>query len=328
MKEHLKGVGKVSLMASAGTAAMLVILVSFALLAEGITRVTYYFSSRRFIHPYLGETHKPLHRRTDVTPEGQAFVFTSNNYGFRGQNIPDRKPIGARYIFTIGGSTTACNEYPHERTWPGMLEQRLRENLADNRIYVYNAGMGGGTSYRSLVIFLNIITRLNPDLLIVYEGVNDTGPFYPTSARYFRDVGHGEGFLHRPSYLLHELAIRTQNHFIKKIASLLYPPALLATDFGYHEKNYRDIVYLARGYGASLMFMTQPVMPQIGSTEGINRSTQRLGRELNVSVFDLASVMPLDYQHFLRDGVHYTERGNLRIADHLARWIVRQRVLG
>ena len=216
------------LKALGGTAAALVMLVSFALLAEGVTRGTYYFNSRRFIHPYLGETQKPLHERTDFTPEGEAFVFTTNNYGFRGQNIPDRKPAGARYVFTIGESTTACNEYPHERTWAGILERRLRQDLGNNQIYVYNAGMGGATSYRSLMILLNLLTRLSPDLVIVYHGVNDRGPFYPSSARYFRDVGYGEEFLRRPSYLLHELVLRTHNPVLQKARNLLLPAPVVS----------------------------------------------------------------------------------------------------
>ena len=75
------------------------------------------------------------------------------------------------------------------------------------------------------------------------------------------------------------------------------------------------------------MFMTQPVMPEAGSNEGVNRSTRELGRELKVPVFDLASIMPLDSEYFLPDAVHYTERGNLWIGDHLAKWMVSQQLL-
>jgi hypothetical protein len=74
------------------------------------------------------------------------------------------------------------------------------------------------------------------------------------------------------------------------------------------------------------MFMTQPTIHGPGNNEGINRSTRELGRELKVPVFDLASVMPLDSQHFLSDGVHYTELGNLWIGEHLAKWMVSQRL--
>jgi GDSL-like Lipase/Acylhydrolase family len=203
----------------------------------------------------------------------------------------------------------------------------LRQTLGDNRIYVYNAGMGGATSYRSLIIFLNFLTRLSPDLVIVYHGVNDRGPFYPSSARYFRDVAYGEEFLRRPSYLLHELVLRTRNPVLQKARELLLPAPLPADDLRYHENNYRHMAYLARGHRIPLMFMTQPVMPKAGSNEGVNRSTWELGRELKVPVFDLASIMPLDSEYFLPDAVHYTERGNLWIGDHLARWVVSQRVL-
>ena len=324
MRNHLISLGKLSLKISVGTAAALAILVSLAFAAEGIMRAFYYFHGRRFIHPYLGETHKPLHQTTGITPEGEPFVFTTNNYGFRGQNIPDRKPVGARYVFTIGGSTTACNEYPHESTWSGVLEQRLRQNLADNRIYVFNAGMGSGTSYRSLVIFLNLLTRLSPDLVIVYEGVNDKAPFYPSRARHFPEIGYGEEFLRRPSYILHELALRTRSPFFRKLNDLLLPAPVLAQDFQYHENNYRNIAYLARGHRIPLMFMTQPVTPEAGSNESVNRSTRELGQELKVPVFDLASIIPRESQYFLADGAHYTRLGNLRIGDHLAKWMVSQ----
>jgi lysophospholipase L1-like esterase len=324
---NLKKLGMLALKASAGTAVALVILVSFVLLAEGVMRGVYYFNGRRFIHPYLGETHRPLYEKKSFTPEGEAFVFSTNNYGFRGQNIPDRKPIGARYIFTIGGSTTACNEYPHEKTWSGILEQTLRQSLNDNQISVYNAGMGSGTSYRSLVIFMNLLTRLRPDLVIVYEGVNDAGIFYPSRARYFPEIGYGEEFLRRPSYLVHQVAFSTGHPFFRKLNELLLPTPVTTHDFQYHEKNYRDIAYLARGHRIPLMFMTQPVMPEAGSNEGVNLSTQNLGQELKVPVFDLASIMPRDSQYFLSDGVHYTEAGNDWIGDHLAKWVISQGLL-
>jgi lysophospholipase L1-like esterase len=304
------------------TVVPLIVLASLGLALEGFTRVSYYFFSRRFIHPYLGETQKPFHRRTDYTPDGEAFVFTSNNYGFRGSNIPDQKPVGARYIFALGGSTTACNEYPHERTWPGVLERRLRRDLNNDQGYVFNAGMGSGTSFRSLNLFLNVITRLSPDLVILYEGVNDKPPLYPTSARYFREIGRGEAFLHRPSYFLYELALHTRNSALTELVRWLSSPPLERQGFEYHEKNYRDIAHLARGYAIPLLFVTQPTMPEAENNSDINDSTRRLGRALNVDVFDLAAIMPLDYKHFLPDGVHYTEHGNRWIGDRLARWFV------
>jgi lysophospholipase L1-like esterase len=315
---------------TSAAALALMALVVLVLLVEGATRVAYYTSSRRFVHPFLGETQKPLHQRIDVTPEGDRFVFTTNNYGFRGADIPERKPAGARYIFALGGSTTACNEYPHEMTWPGLLEQRLRRRYGDDRIHVFNAGMGTATSYHSLVMYSNLIAELEPDLVLVYEGVNDNRAFYPSSARYFREVGNGEDFLQRPSYLLYELALNTRSTLLTRAARSLYPAALPRKGFEYHEKNYRQIAYLASGYRTPLVFITQPVIPNRRKQDGnvresndrINESTRGLGQQLNVPVFDLAAVMPLDDEHFLADGVHYTKAGNATIATKLADWLV------
>jgi lysophospholipase L1-like esterase len=181
------------------------------------------------------------------------------------------------------------------------------------------------------MIFLNHVTRLEPDLVIVYEGINDKPPFYPSSARYFRDIGQGEDFLHRPSYLLYELALHTRSQFLTRLARSRLPQAQPAQDFSYHEKNYRDIAYLARGYEIPLVFMTQPIMPGVTdarglpeTNDGVNESTRRLGRGLGVPVFDFAAIMPLDAEHFLPDGVHYTKVGNARIADELASWLAVQ----
>jgi lysophospholipase L1-like esterase len=310
-----------------GVAISVLTLVLLALLAETATRVYYHSASRRFIHPYLGETHKPHHPVTDHTPEGQAYAYRLNNYGFRGDDIPDHKPVGTLRVFTLGGSTTACNEYPVERTWSGVLERRLREALRTPDLHVYNAGMAGATSYRSMLVFLNHLTRLSPDLVIVYEAVNDMGPSRPSRARFFRDIGNREQFMQRQSYFLLEVARRTQHPWLAGLGGLLHDKHGAPIDPGYHDKNYRDIAYLARGYRIPLVFMTQPVMPEVADTRPVNTATLTLGDQLGVPVFDLAAGFPLDLDHFLPDRVHYTIQGNQRIGSQLATWIVEQRLL-
>lgn len=309
----------------------LVSLAVLAVLAEGATRLYYHVASRRFIHPYLGETYRPHHRVVERTPEGERHEYRLNNYGFRGQDVPDRKPEGARYVFTLGGSTTACADYPWGKTWPGVLQAHLRAALGADRIHVYNAGMGGATSYRSLLVLLNILTRLAPDLVVLYEGVNDMGTDRPGRAPYFADIGRGEELMQRRSYFLVELARRTRHPLVLRLAGVkgfLHEIARPAAGFEYHEKNYRDIAYLARGYRIRLVFMTQPVMPDSAATLGVNASTLRLGDELDVPVFDLAAAMPHRADFFQSDGVHYTAAGNRWIGEHLAAWIVAQRLLG
>lgn len=310
----------------AGTAVLLIVLLLLGLAAEGLLRLSYHFRSRRFIHPYLGETYKPNYRRLCRTPEGRPFEYRLNNYAFRGDDIPDTKPPGAIYVVTLGGSTTACNEYPEELTWPGVLQVQLRQLLGNEQIHVFNAGMAGATSYRSLLIFLNFLPRIQPDLVILYEGANDRDRERPTCARFFKDLGHGEEFLQRRSFLLTELAQRTQNPLLIALARGLERPAKKSADFAYHEDCYRKITYLARGYRIPLMFMTQPLWDE-GTNREVNRSTLQLGKELDVPVFDLDAVMAKDAEMFLPDRVHYTISGNRFIGEHVARWVVQQGLL-
>jgi lysophospholipase L1-like esterase len=103
-----------------------------------------------------------------------------NSLGFRGDEIAPRKPEGVFRIVALGGSTTFGyhNSIPStEETWPYKLERELRQRFPDRSIEVVNAGVPGYTLRNSLINFVARVTWLEPDLIIVYHGVNDASAF-------------------------------------------------------------------------------------------------------------------------------------------------------
>ena len=117
-------------------------------------------------HYYLGYVPNP------------GYVKGSNRHnalGFRGDEIDRVKPPGQYRIACLGGSTTYCIDVEdHTQSYPAVLERLLRERATDVR--VINAGVPGWTTWESLINLELRVLDLDPDLIIVYHGVNDVAP--------------------------------------------------------------------------------------------------------------------------------------------------------
>ena len=74
----------------------------------------------------------------------------------------------------IGGSTVFGSGLSNDReTIPYQLFKKFNEKY-DN-VEVINAGISSITSFEELYIIENILVNLKPDMIIVYDGVNDIG---------------------------------------------------------------------------------------------------------------------------------------------------------
>ncbi len=118
-------------------------------------------------HHYLNYHGTPNYQ----SPDG---LNIHNSLGFRGSEIKTPKPEGVYRIFTIGGSTTysiAVKDWRND--FARKLQKELRETYNYTKIEVINAGLGGWDSWESLINFELNILDLEPDLIIIYQGVND-----------------------------------------------------------------------------------------------------------------------------------------------------------
>jgi hypothetical protein len=104
--------------------------------------------------------------------------------GFRGGSGPVPKPPGEFRIACIGGSTTyGSTVLAPEEAYPARLEAELRRRTHQN-IRVVNAGAAGWASLESLINLETRVLDLDPDLVIVYQNINDvaTRLVWPPSA--------------------------------------------------------------------------------------------------------------------------------------------------
>jgi len=137
-------------------------------------------------HPYLNTA-----PREGARVEAFGKRVTLSSLGYRSPERPRAKPPGVVRVLCAGGSTTfdllAADD---AATWPARLERELRaRGLAAE---VWNAGFPGWTSLENLISFEIRDGDLAPDLVVLFQGVNDLQPaahrpFDPTYER-----GHAE----------------------------------------------------------------------------------------------------------------------------------------
>jgi hypothetical protein len=96
-----------------------------------------------------------------------------NSLGFRGEEIKTKKQPGTYRIVVLGGSTVLNREVPFESNAVRLLEKKLRQHYPDKKIQVINAGKDFYTSEHSLIQYMFKIQDMDPDLIIMWHGVND-----------------------------------------------------------------------------------------------------------------------------------------------------------
>lgn len=95
-----------------------------------------------------------------------------NSMGFRGDEVVIPKPAGIFRIACLGSSTTydpLIDDWT--RAWPGQLQAILREHAPT--VEVVNAGVPSWTSREQILNYATRVACLQPDLIIIYEGIND-----------------------------------------------------------------------------------------------------------------------------------------------------------
>ena len=104
----------------------------------------------------------------------EADEVSINSLGFRGDEFTEIKPDDTYRIFLLGGSqmfgTGATSD---DTTIPGYLENYLVNEDNSFTIEVINSGLKGVDSRKELLLLQNILLDFTPDLVIVYDGLND-----------------------------------------------------------------------------------------------------------------------------------------------------------
>ncbi len=101
-------------------------------------------------------------------------VFTTNNFGFRGEDLIMPKPANEFRIFMVGGSTTECLYNDDSKAINRVLQDELNKSPMGNlTVKVYGAGKSGDASDDHVSMIVHRIVSLQPDMIIVFAGIND-----------------------------------------------------------------------------------------------------------------------------------------------------------
>jgi hypothetical protein len=123
-----------------------------------------------------------------------------NALGFRGDEVAVPKPDGVYRIVLLGGSTTYSTGIDdYGKSYPVVLQQGLRAS-GHGQVEVVNAGCSMYSSWESLINLQFRVLDLEPDLVIVYHGINDVHPRFVHPASAYTGDNHGSrmAFIDRP----------------------------------------------------------------------------------------------------------------------------------
>jgi len=284
---------------------------------------------RRFVrHHYLNYALRPGYCR------GKSSI---NSLGFRGPEFPQRKPPGVFRIAVLGGSSTYDDGIDDDALISTAVMERLfHEKYGCPHVHVINAGVPGYTSWESLINLEFRVLDVQPDLVLVYHGVNDLIARLVNPLAYRGDNAGLRKPWEPPPPSAWEysclLRILGRLHGLKgQVALANCIDAKTALPFGWSAARYlpvnppvyflRNLVSMAsvaRAHGVRTVFSTWAWSPitsdiaskpdyQQGFEEG-NRIVRRVAQGTGSPLFDLAAVMPKDPELWL-DGRHVNEKG-------------------
>jgi lysophospholipase L1-like esterase len=115
----------------------------------------------------------PLHH---IVPNQYKFTMNINSDGFRGDEI-DHNTDTYRVFFTGGSTAFGFGSTSDKTTIPGFLLEYFDNEFGYLNVEIINAGINGADSYREILLIKEKLIEYDPDLIISYTGVNDSGGY-------------------------------------------------------------------------------------------------------------------------------------------------------
>lgn len=100
--------------------------------------------------------------------------------GMNGVEIYGCEHSDSYKIVVLGGSTTDGRLFPF-KSWPEIMYEKINSN----QLVIYNAGVSGYTSAQELIKMIRDVVLFKPDMIIVYDGYNDTSEINACPGKYF-----------------------------------------------------------------------------------------------------------------------------------------------
>lgn len=210
----------------------------------------------------------------------QVIIHNKNSLGFRGPELPANFDK-ALSIVAVGGSTTEEYYLSDEKTWPFLLEQKLKQSHP--AVWVNNAGLDGHSTYGHGILLKSYLLKLKPKYIIFLIGLNDIersdlNPGFDNTllkGSYLSTVDYvaekselanlilniGRTLEARKKAVLHSSIDLAKMHSLESSAdkgsSSLKKQAVYVAAF---KKRVEDLVGATRQNGITPILMTQPVL--------------------------------------------------------------------
>lgn len=279
-----------------------------------------------------------------------------NELGFRSpeRSLARSSPQTLR-VLTAGGSTTFDLLAEDDRSsWPQRLERALVEERLE--VEVWNAGFPGWTSLENLISLAARDVLIEPDVVLLYQGINDlqpasAQPFDPTYEKGHADVHRrAMGFDLPPPTLLERSVL------VERLRALFRPSQNSRADPAHQEvarrsqlpqaavatfrRHLRSFHAIAQAHGARVVLMTQPLhlregtlaadrayveswIPGFDATlsiealERFNDVVCEVALDSGAVLFDAAREIDWQDEDFA-DPMHYSALGSEKLARYVA----------
>lgn len=273
----------------------------------------------------------------------------------RGESIGPRNLVRWRAL-VLGGSTTFGELIPREEdTWVYQLERQVRSRCGE-ACEVINGGVGGYTVLENSLHYLILLNELQPDLVLLYEGINDVdarlfGELTPDYSNY-RIPWRSEGsVLPRPNPILAPLSpyryyfltrhiVRVRRTGIGGVVSPSRPSpsewsaALDRNRPDIYRGHLRNLIHLLQGDKRRVVVLPQHFTAVKEGDEVFARGV-REHNEVNRAVaeeFEVPFLRTLaEPGTFVRedtfDNCHFNERGSARMAEEVFRFLEQRQLL-
>jgi len=302
--------------------------------------------------PHLFLITSPNENTTAVVHSKSAEI---NSLGYRSPERSLLNPSNHYRILCSGGSTTFDLHAPNnDATWPSLLEGHLSTD--ETGLEVWNGGYLGWSSAENIISLSLRDLDLGPDLIILFQGINDLRPLShtPFDRQYERGQGDLQLFTSQPepptlyqrSVLVDQLnrMIYGEPKFINRYKPDSYSPpeidSIPADAFDTFKRNIKTFVGIAKSIDAEVILVPQILrlrqsqrehdlyyfkewLPSLESKrvpvemERLNDTLRVLASENHLLLFDAPNDVLWTDADFA-DPMHFSAAGSRKFSKYLA----------
>jgi lysophospholipase L1-like esterase len=212
-------------------------------------------------------------------------------------------------------------------------------------VQVVNGGVGGYTSFETLVDLALRVLEVEPDLLVIYHNTNDVhARLVPPDVFRGANTGYRHEWWSSDPWWDRSLIVRwlgvqwgfSPRNTLEQHTKVVYAEerdmadCLERNDTRWFARNTEEMIVLARARGAKVMLTSFASCPERGGyaaqphyRRGFaenDRAMRALAERMDAPFYDFAAEMPLDLEYWA-DGVHNTAAGARRKAELFAAFI-------